>query len=246
MNFKFGIFSILVLGVVILLIPTTSVANAQEYEDRYYEDKEYKKEDKKSDNEQYYNDDNKKYKKDDNKKSDEPIVIIKNEPIVKKEKKKMTEPPMLLVKKDVLYCDGFSGSDQSCTPGETIVGPNSGRYVQECSNEFQEICDVINEELFDMIVTDDIEFPGSEDGKKLTFNGERYTVTEEVNIGTIEQNSNVNILCQKAGFDGGFALVENDFPIEFCILNEGECSGIVQDGEQKECTIKNYLVELGL
>ena len=36
------------------------------------------------------------------------------------------------------------------------------------------------------------------------------------------------------------------FLISICTLNEGECSGIIPDGELKECTVKNYIVFLGI
>ena len=233
MNSKLGM-SLLVLGVIMLLIPATAVASAQEY-DKQYEYEQYEKIYEKSYNEQY--------KKDNREKSDEPVIIIKNEPIQKKEKKKMMkESPMLLVKKDVLYCDSFSGSDQSCRENGNIVGPNSGRYVQECTTTDDDlviVCNSINEEFFKMIVTDDIEFAGSEDGTKLNFNGERYTVSEDVEVGEIGQNEVLNSRCQEAGFDSGFFA---NGGIEICTLNEGECSGIIQDGELKECTIENYVI----
>ena len=62
-------FSVLVLGVMMLLIPASSLANAQDYDDRYYKDKEYKKVDKKSYSESYKKEDERKaYYSDDNKK----------------------------------------------------------------------------------------------------------------------------------------------------------------------------------
>ena len=247
MDSKFGMFSALVIGVMMLLIPATSIANAQEYEDKYYEDEQYKKVDKKSYGELYKKEDERKsYYSDDTKKSEEPIIIIKNEPIQKKEKKKeMKDPPMLLVKKDVLYCDNIVNIEsQTCFGDDGLPGPDSDRYVQECSNEISELCNTVNESSFDMIVTDNIEFPGSEDGKKISFNGERYTVSEEPNIGVERQNPILDFLCQQAGFDGSF-VIDGDFPdLLFCTVFEGKCSGIVQDGELKECTVKNYLVEL--
>ena len=216
MNFKFGIFSVLALGIMMLLIPaSSSLANAQEY-DQYYEDEQYKKDNK----------------------SNEPVIIIKNEPIQKKEKKKMKELPMLIVKKDVLYCDEIAdGTGLSC--GEFFPGPDSDRYVQECTDD--SLGCSIDESSFDMVIRDDIEFPGSEEGTKLNFNGERFTVTEDVNVGEIRQNEFVNSECQKVGFDGGFFLER----LSICTLNEGECSGIVQTSELKECTVKNYVVEDG-
>ena len=247
MNSKFGMFSVLVIGVLMLLIPATSLANAQEYDDRYYEDKEYKKIDKKSYNEPYKKDDERNsYYNEDKEKSDEPVIIIKNEPIVKKEKKKeMKEPPMLLVKKDVLYCDSIVNDEVpfTCNIEGDILEPDSGSYVQECNdNDF--VCDRINESSFDMIVTDNLEFPGSEEGTKINFNGERYTVSEEYNKGIIESNEFRNSQCQEAGFDGSFDVLGiDDIFASFCTIFDGECSGIVEDSELKECTVKNYLVQ---
>ena len=76
----------------------------------------------------------------------------------------MKDSPMLLVKKDVLYCGGdvAPNSDTNSCLGEDLLRPDSNRYVQECDNEFQEICDSINESSFNIVVTDDIEFLGSE------------------------------------------------------------------------------------
>ena len=243
-------FSILTLGIMMLLIPATSIANAQEYNDRYYKDKEYKKIDKKSYIEPYKKEDERKsHYSDDKEKSEEPIIIIKNEPIQKKEKKKeMKEPPMLVVKKDVLYCDNIvnpNDDEPTCNIESDILGPDSGEYVQEC-NDNDSVCDRINESIFDMIITDNIEFPGSENGKKITFDGERYTVSEEANIGFEDQDSFFNSQCQEAGFDGGLLVVGFDFSAGLCTVFEGECSVIVQDGELKECTVKNYLVEFSI
>ena len=209
---KIGIFSILAFGIMMLLTPATSLANAQQY-DPYYEDNEY-----------YYEDDYY-YPKD------------------KKEK----EPPMLLVKKDVLYCDLFNGIDQNCRENGNFVGPDSGRYGQDCTTNAgseAEICSNINEEAFNIIITDDVEFPGSEEGTKLTF-GERFTITEE---SIFELNPNptnqeiINSACQESGFDDGFILNLEGAPVIICTLNEGECSDVIQDGELKECTVKNFVI----
>ena len=242
MNSKFGMFSVLVIGLMMLLIPSTSITNAQEYyEQDQYHDGAYREDDyKKSDYD--YSDDRYSYvdkpykKKDDNKKSDEPVIIIKNEPIQKKEKKKeMKEPPMLIVKKDVLYCDSFSGSSgQQCI--DPIPPPNSDRWLQICTLD-NEVCDNIDEEFFNIILTDDIKFAGSKEGTKLNLNGERFTVTEEVN--SVQEDPETTSLCQESGFDKGFLLNENTV---ICTEFEGECSGIVEKGELKECTVENYIV----
>ena len=41
MNSKFGMFSVLILGVMMLLIPVTSIANAQEYYPSYEDNRQY-------------------------------------------------------------------------------------------------------------------------------------------------------------------------------------------------------------
>ena len=241
MNSKIGIFSVLVLGVMMLLIPTSSLANAQEYDSYYDEQNQYYDGVYRDDNYKKSDYENESYKKNDDR-NDEPVIIIKNEPIQKKEKKKMKELPMLLVKKDVLYCDLVAnGTNESCQI--PIPGPDSERYVQECTAD-NFLCD-ITEDLFKIIVTDDVKFPGSE-GTKINFNGERYTVTEDGNMGEILQNEFATSNCQSVGFDTGYIVETREgqdvFGAVICTLSEGNCSGIVQDGKLHECTIKNFVI----
>ena len=227
-------------GVMMLLIPATSIANAQEYEDRYgkasnvyYEDERYYQEGEYTDKDQYY--------------EDEYIYEEYYYPL----KDKKQESPLLLVKKDVLYCVFIANGTALGCGFDTFPGPeDTDTYVQDCTATEGlegEVCSIINEELFKIIVTDDIEFTGSEEGIKLNFNGERYAVTEDINSGEILQNPNFNSECQEAGFDGGFEIP--DIPglsnsVKMCVLFEGNCSGIVEDIELKECTIKNYVINL--
>jgi len=213
MNSKVGIFGVL-FATMMLLIPATSMVNAQQY-DSYYEDEYYY--------EEYY------YPND------------------KKEK----GPPMLLVKKDVLYCDVIaSGTGFTCLENGNTPGPESDRYVQECTATTGgisgAICNNLDEEFFNIIITDEVEFAGSEEGTKLNF-GERYTVTEDVISGEILQSSDSQ--CQEAGFDGAISIFSQELlpPItNMCVVFEGDCSGVIQDGELKECTIKNYVVAAGI
>ena len=226
---KIGVFGALLFGIMMLLIPATSMVSAQENDrygktnnDVYYEDDRYYEEIQYNDRNGYY--------------EDEYVYEEYYYPPSHKDKKK--EPSMLIVKKDVLYCDVIAngtGRDCGFSP---IPGPDSDRYVQECiADDF--LCDNLNEATFEMIVTDNVEFPGSEEGKKLNFDGERYAVTEGTNLGIIERNSDFPFQCQIAGFDDGFILGTD---IAICTVFEGECSGIIQDGELKECTVKNYVV----
>ncbi|MGD1834503.1 MAG: hypothetical protein ACPKQO_02135 [Nitrososphaeraceae archaeon] len=186
------------------------------------------------DNSYYY--ENEQYKED--YKSDEPIIIIKNEPIIKEEKKKMKEPPMLLVNKEILFCDVIAnGTGDFCEL--PLPGPDSDRYVQECTSE---ICEGINPSKFEIKISDNIEFPGSEEGTKLNFNGERFTVTEERTL--IDEEFVLS--CQEAGFDDGVVefIGSLSLIVGSCVLFEGECSGFIQDKELKECTVKNFIVEI--
>ncbi|MGD1834504.1 MAG: hypothetical protein ACPKQO_02140 [Nitrososphaeraceae archaeon] len=210
------------LTVVIISLVSTSVfmmynisVYAQEY-DQYYEYEQYKKD----------------YK------SDEPVIIIKNEPIQKKEMKEMKEPPMLLVNKEILFCDVIAnGTSDFCEL--PLPGPDSDRYVQECTSE---ICQDINPTIFDIKITPDIVFEGSEEGTKLNFNGERFTVTEERTL----MDEEFVLSCQEAGFDDGVVefIGSSSLIVGSCVLFEGECSGFIQDKELKECTVKNFIVEI--
>ena len=231
MNSKFGMFSVLVFGVIMLLIPASSLANAQEY-GQYYENKSYE-----------YNDD---------KKNNEPVIIVKNEPIYKKEKKEKKEPPILFVKKELLFCDSIASKNDDETScdrpnSDLFLGPDSGRYIKGCSSEE---CEGINPSIFDIKITDDIKFSGSEKGTIVNLNGggERFTVIEKKSkTESSSPQENINNICQFSGFDGGIiGLFDINEEREFtsCILFEGDCSGLVQDKEQKECIVKNYVVNI--
>ena len=215
MNSKYGImFSVIVLGIMMLLVPSSSLlANAQEG-DQYYGDGYY-------------------YQPNNN------------------DKKEEREPPMLLVNKEVLFCDSIASGDNFCDRDENqpheFPKADSGRYIECTNNGWENICEKINSESFNIVVTDEIEFPGSEDeGTKLNFNGERYTVIEEKN-NVIPDGEFSNFLsqCKVAGFDDVTSQSIGDgLFVLICILSEGECSGFIQDSRLKECTVKNYIVDV--
>ena len=73
---------------------------------------------------------------------------------------------------------------------------------------------------------------------------ERFTVTEDLNFGELQQDEFVASQCQEAGFDDGFRLSFGTdlIPMVFCVDFEGYCSGIISNGELKECTVTNYVV----
>ena len=209
MDSKVGMLSVLVLGVMMLLIPATSMASVQEYDS-------------------YYNN------------NDDDEYIYEKDSYLPKDGKMKKEPPMIKVNKEVLFCDVIAdGNSSDCSPN--FPGPNSGRYVEECTATtgiFGEICDTVDEDFFDIVVTDDIKFPGSNDGTKINFTGDVFYVTEK----DLRESAP---LCEKAGFDSAIFEMVDGLPVGLCVLFEGDCSGFVHDGELKECTVKNYLVNVG-
>ena len=266
---KIGVFSALLFGVMMLLIPATSIASAQEYGDRYgkvnndiyYKDDRYYKEKEKErerhndygygseNNDRHYDDYrqtsyDKEYKKVDKKENDRPVIIVKNKiPVPHQDKEKKKEPPMVLVNKEVLFCDliangtNFACSDDLITV--VIPEPTSDRWVQECTSQQ---CQDIDASSYDIKLENANIFEGSEQGTKLNLEVGRYMVTEE-NTYDIEGSGQFDLSCQNAGFDEGVIQINSDVWITgSCVLFEGECSGIVQDGELKECTVNNYVV----
>ncbi|MGD1834501.1 MAG: hypothetical protein ACPKQO_02125 [Nitrososphaeraceae archaeon] len=232
---KIGVFSVLLFGAMMLLIPATSITNAQGYEDRYgkindvyYEDNRY-----------YYQDDNE---------------YVYEEYYYPSKEDKKKEPPMLFVNKEVLYCDQIAiGNDTNCNenpPQEfpRFPGPNSNKWVQECSSM---LCEDIDESLFDIKVENANVFEGSEKGTKLNF-GERFNVIEQRSEGsqaffTVDSPEFLIVAetaCENAGFDSAFVdFIEFERETTFisCVNFEGECSGTIENSELKECTVKNYI-----
>ncbi|MGD1836772.1 MAG: hypothetical protein ACPKPY_01785 [Nitrososphaeraceae archaeon] len=216
---KIGVFGALMFGVMMLLIPATSIASAQEY-DKYYKEKD-------------------RYGKDygygyDN---DRPVIIIKNQFSEPHKDKKMKEPPMVLVNKEVLFCDVVAnGTEDDCD--NPVPEPNSDRWVQECTSEQ---CQGINPSTFDIAVTNTNLFEASEQSTKVNLDIRNFVVSEPSPVPT---GPGFEFDCFEAGFDGVVVDFRDDgsnLQFASCVLFEGECSGTVQHGEQKECTVKNYV-----
>ena len=281
-------------GVMMLLIPATSIASAAEYDkyykekndryseddygyesDRYYKEKDrYGKDygygyDNNRDDRYYDNyrsvDDRKSYdsyqepyKKVDNKKeSDRPVIIVKNKiPIPHQEKEKKKEPPMVLVNKKVLFCDDIANGDNPvCTFEGDLPNPNSDRWVEQCNDE---ICEFVDESLFKIKVVNGEEFEGSEKGTKLNLEVGKFLVTEErdipsdllfVDFTALDAPFDIDQDCKDAGFDASLINISESEElggdlglVVSCVLFEGDCSGTVQYGEQKECTVENHVI----
>ena len=170
-----------------------------------------------------------------------------------KDKKEKKEPPMLLVKKELLFCDSIAFEDNdgiSCNRpnSDLFVGPDSDRYIKGCNSEQ---CEGITPSTFDIKITDDIKFDGSDKGTKVNFKNEaeRFTVIEESSKteSSSFQLENIDTICRFSGFDSGIIGSfdnNNGEANEFasCVIFEGDCTGFVQDRKQKECTVKNHIV----
>ena len=150
----------------ILIMSDVDRHNCQ-YENEYYDSKHYENE-RFDENTGYYEYDSQKYHINSDhdkihpKDNDRFINIIENTikiPHIDSEKK---TSPIVLVNKEVLFCDEIAnGTDMFCGEGDQFPAPNSGRYVQECTDE---ICVDISPELFNLKLVIEVEFTGSDKG----------------------------------------------------------------------------------
>ena len=152
------------------------------------------------------------------------------------------QDPMLVVIKELFICDSLINEGEGFCEGEPFFpAPDSDRYL-ECTDN---VCDPIGPESFEITIEDKLVFEGSEEGKKINFNGERYTVTEQSSSEENEFNGEIDFFCKTSEFDQGIVkelnVLNEVIDIGVCVLFEGECSGILQKGELNECTVKNYI-----
>ncbi len=223
---RVGIFSaLLFFGVAALFLPATalqnSIAMAQEYypeyeENDYYYDQEY---------DQYKNNnDNDKYK---------------NGPIVNVEKK-------------LFICNNVTGSLDNffaCVGQRDAEFPDfffppaldSGEYIP-CNDE---ICPVIDESDFSAQILKDVATVRdiTPDGTPVNLDKFHYSVTEEQISDTISTGGT----CEAVGFTHSlfYEKVRDDRDVNYfiCVNYVGDCEGTIYPGEEKTCTIENYIVE---
>ena len=77
------------------------------------------------------------------------------------------------------------------------------------------------------------EFPGTSDGRSVIVESGTYQITEEGAPGNSCPNTTYE--------DGGPIIEKGSTQGAFCFTLEGDCSGTIQAGEEKACTVKNYL-----
>ena len=218
---KLGIFSpMLFFGVATLFLPATalqnSIANAQEFYPEYEE------------NEYYYDQEYDPYKNTNNNDN------YKNGPIVNVEKKlfvcnNATQNPI------DFFCS-------STNPEEFFLIPeaiDSGEYIP-CNDE---ICPFIDESDFSAQIFKDVATVRDLTPKGTTVNLDKfhYSVTER----DIEDIITTDGFCNAVGFShSNFSTKITDDNVIFydmCVNYVGDCEGTIYPGEEKTCTIENYI-----
>ena len=235
----------------ILFLSTASVANI--YAQEYYGD-DIKKESYGYDN----NDDNQRY--------DEKSYYLKDD-YYQPHKDGKKKDPTIKIKKELFVCEDISNVNPDNNTFDCNVlgddGPNvadspdSERYV-ECN---ENRCPGIDESTFsgfvhkDVLMVQDL----SPDGVTVDLDKFHYVVSEdelderngfdlfgafplsECSAGYDEVMSYATILENNNGFQGFDT--ENVLAIyNICVLYDGDCQGTLHPGDEKNCTIKNYIV----
>jgi hypothetical protein len=237
---------LLLLTVLSSIIVTISVSNisVQGYEDSYSYDESYYND--KNNDESYYNDKNNDESYYNDKNNDESYYNDKNNYIPYD--KKYKNPNTLVIKKELLICDEISeNSTVDCSTDDFLMeNPNSGKYI-ECNPD---LCNPATPNLFGISIQDKLIVEGNTEGTNINLNKEYYYVSEDENTPHQFFDRPFSHLCQLSGFDDGFFKIIDDEPqpleMVICTLHEGDCAGPVEGrGEEKECTVKNYIVAGG-
>ena len=217
----------------ILLIPATAFnANAQE-EYKYQKDDYVKYDDYYGDTNQYKDD--RDYAKHDYKEKKSPQVTIKKE---------------LFICDEILDAEfePFESINFNCFATEaqnSYLPPNSDKYI-ECD---ESICPGIDESTFSAFLFKDVAFVQdlSSEGEVVNLDKFHYTVTED----ELDDRTGFGLdaACSNAGFidnmsyDRFFTVSGLEVSYEICVLYEGDCQGTIYPGEEKTCTVKNYITQ---
>ena len=124
---------------------------------------------------------------------------------------------------------------------EQAVSPDSGQYIA-CNDE---VCPGIDESTFSVNVFKDVAFEQdlTSQGNTINPNEFHYVVAED----ELDDRNGLESPQQCGGFFTDSmrynTMTETAF-IEYniCILYEGDCQGTIYPGEEKTCTVKNYIV----
>ena len=218
---KIRTFSIfLVLGIAALFVPVTalqnSIASGQEFYPEYEEN-------------EYYNQEYDPYKNNNNNNDN-----YKNGPIVN-------------VEKQLFVCNNATQNPidffcSSTNPEEFFLIPeaiDSGEYIP-CNDE---ICPIIDESDFSAQIFKDVATVRdlTPEGTPVNLDKFHYSVTER----DITDIITTDDFCTAVGFSHSnfFTIVTDDNVIfyDMCVNYVGDCEGTIYPGEEKTCTIENYI-----
>ena len=221
---------------------TIPTANAQEYD---YEEDSYIYDIEKMDREKSSS-------------SSSSSSIYEND-YYKQDNKKDKKSPVVTIKKELFVCDEAQFSDgeffgcfvEGFSP--FIYSENSGKYI-ECT---EELCPGIDESTFSAFIHKNIALIQdlNPQGKEVNINKFHYTVTEDQidernELGQGFFGSFTQFVCESSGFSDGLdytrvlkSVGSDDMEVGYgiCIVYEDDCQGIIHAGEEKTCTIKNYI-----
>ena len=237
----------------ILLIPATAFnVNAQEHKEKI--DDYIKYDNDYNDNYQYNKDNYGKHNDKETKKSHDYVDSYKSH----KEKKtdQITIIKELFICDDVLNIINNNEDNENNLNGLTSfdcdlnfidfesfslpVSPDSGRYLA-CNDE---LCPGIDESSFSAFVHKDIAFEQDLTSQGNTVNPVEfhYLVTEDEvdDRNGFDNTACGNFFTESLTFESSTENTEVEYDI--CVVYEGDCQGTIYPGEDKTCTIKNYIV----
>ena len=161
--------------------------------------------------------------------------------------------PIVNVEKKIFICNNVTGSLNeafACIGQRDVEFPeffffppalDSGEYIP-CNDE---ICPFIDESDFSAQIFKDVATVQdlTPDGTPVNLDKFHYSVTEQEISDTISTGGT----CEAVGFTHGlfYEKVIDDREVNYfiCVNYVGDCEGTIYPGEEKTCTIENYIVE---
>ena len=160
--------------------------------------------------------------------------------------------PIVNVEKQLFICNNVTGSLDdffACVGQRPVEFPDfffppaldSGVWIP-CNDE---ICPFIDESDFSTQIFKDVVTVHelSSEGTPVNLDKFHYTVTE----GSVENRISSDFPCSPVGFthDLFYEKVIDDRDVNYfiCVNYVGDCEGTIYPGEEKTCTIENYIVE---
>ena len=140
-----------------------------------------------------------------------------------------------------------SGGDR---PTDIVFEPDGQRVFT--ANSESDSVSIIELDNANNVIDVDLSASGGEEPDVIAFDpdGQRVFTANQISdsVSIIELPPTISEMCQTSGFDTGDirTFVSNGQTIEqiTCVIFVGECSGNIQDGETKECTVQNYAVKI--